>query len=403
MAATVHAEAGTDNGSGEQYKKKLILGAVRASSLSVIAAGGFGLLHLMVAPRYDGGIFALLFGPTAFLPANTSSPYSYIITVSLLISFWFAATSFLLLSHAFGRNVYEGYNRRYARISFRILAVPYLESIIFVLVALWFGYSASSGFQPVSLNSGNLLESLLYVGAWAFLGSFIVMTFGGIFFSFFGIEELYVIFHRSEFVLFGAAILIGVFYPPLFLVAGILGLFASTLDDFPLRIALRKAGSGIRRILNPFDVNSGLYFSILTAGAVILAVSFRLSSILKGVEAYPGHYYYIAPYQNMYTALGIILGVLMVFASLSILYRKRIRLIIAAELSIFAAIMAISLYQLHLDFTHILNAPQILSTSMLQVQQWSILGLFLSTVFSMTVYNAGRDPGRYDTLKKWFA
>ena len=277
--------------------------------------GGYGLFHSKQSSptcKYlRSGFFALqfssafgeayslitnqtIFGPILFFqgPAVLSTSISGLVQISfthflLYLSLALASLAFWSMSNAFAPNRIAAKHRKAIRLAFVFLAVVYIEALTPLILTLVLGTWVEN--VQLTYSAVNYLVDAVLVLVYIYFVSFVVFLLTGTTLGLFGgaISE-FSTFKRSELLLAGLLLFVGVFSYPIGIVAGFVG-YWSTIET---RFTFSNATRFIMKIANnPIESTRFLreaLFAVLGVSMLGLAASIYYSYQIRPLVSIEG-------------------------------------------------------------------------------------------------------------------
>lgn len=247
---------------------------------AVMTAGGlFGAAYVFTSPVFSYGVVTFFFLQNAFLPENPTGLLSYSMTFELIAATLLIGISFLMTQQLFRKNVYKNQYRKSIRFSTVLMAVPFLETFLIAVLSLVLGYfpagSSTASGPALTFSTSNLLETLAYIGALAFIWTFFISCFAGIVIGiFYGFVGYGTQLSRVEFVIVAVLVFIGIFYFPMLVPAGIFGIYATLPVSYRVRTYLHRKEESFKVILERLRTRRSTFVYTLIFGTALFLASF---------------------------------------------------------------------------------------------------------------------------------
>ena len=307
---------------------------LRLALIFILISGITGTAFLAVSGKIGYGPLAFLDNQWILLPRSMNG-FTQVATPVLLLSTLFSgAMGLLTWSFAFRPEETEVGYRKVIRLSMVLGSLGYLESFM-VLLTFAFEGTGSSG-PTLSLNAGTPVEEAEYILGVLFLASFCIFIFMGVTWgAFMGSVETQQQLNRSEFYLVAPLLCLGIFYYPFAIAAGVVGLYALGNEKYSLDRALQKTLSAAERTGSRFQLKRRDYWIATGISLLVLVVSLAISLNLRPLYLAGTAIYESPIITSKYGLLllaGIAVGTVIPMYCLVELFRKRAKLVLAAEL-----------------------------------------------------------------------
>lgn len=311
----------------------------------VLVSGISGTLYLTLADHPGYGIGAFLQGPQSLIPAPgfQGALVEFLIFVALSSA---AAGLFILgMINSLGRSSFK--HTRAFRISLNLLAVSYAETLFFLAASAVLGIYNTQNSPALAFGTGNTLESALFIFALILLISFVLFVAAGLFFGVTGtMANAVASTGRYEFALIAPFLLGGIFYYPLFIVAGVLGISTALTERSFVKVFAHSLYGILNRAAETFLSSRRLEIISALVSSVTLILLFLISTITVPFYAHGTLVNYSSKYLSGILLLPMILGIVassaVLVLSLFSIFRTRLKFMTAATLA--AVILTASPY-----------------------------------------------------------
>lgn len=364
-----------------QYNRKRILWA----SLLILVSGVTGTIYMSLSAQPGYGPIAFLQGSLVLLPVGAFP--ILLVEMLLFTTLALAAAGFVLIGRI---NVTGNPRIKYARIrriSSSLLVVAYLETIVVLVASALIGIQNTQNFPALTFGTGNLFENAFYALSIIFLFSFILFLGAGSFIGTTGsMASAFILSERYEFFVMAPLLLGGIFYYPIFIAAGIIGVFTAVTRTSYLRIVAASTYHILGRAVNRFMVDTRLEVISAALSGTILILLVCISTITVPVYSKGTLIFYVSKYLSGpllgLVVLGLVASSALFAASMLSIFRERLKLITYLFLAGFILLSSSYLYfQLALE-----HSSDFVQLTKFQETYAAFPYVFLGAVLAMIPY-----------------